>query len=72
MDRLFSEKMYLQQELMEHFDLNQEMTDEEINHYIEEKILLRARKRPLLLEEKQMLKKELFNYFNGKNLDYGQ
>lgn len=63
MDRLFSEKMYLQQELMEHFDLNQEMTDEEINHYIEEKILLRARKRPLLLEEKQMLKKELFNTF---------
>lgn len=63
MDRLFSEKMYLQKELMEHFDLNQEMTDEEINHYIEEKILLRARKRPLLLEEKQMLKKELFNTF---------
>ena len=29
MDKLFSEKMYLQQELMEHFDLNQEMTDEE-------------------------------------------
>lgn len=63
MDRLISEKMYLQKELMEHFDLNQEMTDEEINHYIEEKILLRARKRPLLLEEKQMLKKELFNTF---------
>ncbi|MGN0496978.1 MAG: CpaF family protein [Lachnospiraceae bacterium] len=63
MDRFFSEKMYLQKELMEHFDLNQEMTDEEINHYIEEKILLRARKRPLLLEEKQMLKKELFNTF---------
>lgn len=57
------EKLWLQKELMDHFDLNQELSDEEISDYIEDAIIKRSHEVPLSLEEKRTLKKDLFNTF---------
>lgn len=55
------EKLRLQNELMERFDLNQSLTDTQINEYIEQEILRRSREIYLTITEKQQLRRELFN-----------
>ncbi len=63
MKSLSEEKRYLYEELMDEFSLNQELTDNEINHLIEDAIIRRSREKGYTLEEKQFLKKELFYSF---------
>lgn len=63
MNRLTSEKQYLHRILEEHFDLNQEFTDEEVMEYIETSIMERSREVLFTYEEKKQLKKELYNAF---------
>lgn len=63
MGDIIKEKVWLQQELMDHFDLNQELSDEEISDYIEAAIIRRGHEVHLSLEEKRILKRELFNTF---------
>ncbi len=63
MGDIIKEKVWLQQELMDHFDLNQELSDEEISNYIEDAIIRRGHEVHLSLEEKRILKKDLFNTF---------
>ncbi len=63
MGDIIKEKVWLQQELMDHFDLNQELSDEEISDYIEDAIIRRGHEVHLSLEEKRILKKDLFNTF---------
>lgn len=63
MNRLEKEKQYLHKILEDHFDLNQELTDEEIKEYIENSIIERSREVLFTFEEKKRLKKELFNIF---------
>lgn len=57
------EKQYLHKILEDHFDLNQELTDEEIKEYIENTIIERSKEVLFTFEEKKQLKKELFNIF---------
>ena len=56
MKSLSEEKRYLYEELMDEFSLNQELTDNEINHLIEDAIIRRSREKGYTLEEKQFLK----------------
>ncbi|MBQ4059676.1 MAG: CpaF family protein [Lachnospiraceae bacterium] len=57
------EKEHLQNKLIEQLDYNKQLTDEEIEDIIEEEVLQRGREVYLSVEEKQQLKKELFNSF---------
>lgn len=63
MSRLSDEKQYLHKILEEHFDLELELTDEEVNEYIENSIIERSREVSLTYDEKRQLKKELYNTF---------
>lgn len=63
MNRLTNEKQYLHRILEEHFDLNQEFTDEEVMEYIENSIMERSREVLFTYEEKKQLKKALYNAF---------
>lgn len=63
--KLEEEKIRLQKELMETFNLNQNFSDEEILNRIEESVLQRSKKVYFSLNEKQQLKKELFHSFRA-------
>ncbi len=56
-------KRSLQKELMEQFDLNQNIGDDEIEERIEQVVLNYSQHTYLSITEKQMLKQELFNTF---------
>lgn len=58
---LEQEKEQLQRGLMERFNLSQELEDEEIQKSIEEAVVERSRDIYLSVDEKQQLKRELFN-----------
>ncbi len=58
---LEQEKEQLQRDLMEKFNLSQELEDEEIQKSIEEAVVERSRDIYLSVDEKQQLKRELFN-----------
>ena len=58
-----TEKEHLQKKLLDHLDYNKHLTDEEIEEIIEKEVLQRGREIYLSVEEKQQLKKELFNSF---------
>lgn len=60
-DKLEVVKNRLQKELMEQFDLNQNIGDDEIEERIEQVVLNYSRHTYLSITEKQMLKQELFN-----------
>lgn len=62
-NRFMKEKEHLQNKLIEQLDYNKQLTDEEIEDIIEEEVLQRGREVYLSVEEKQQLKKELFNSF---------
>lgn len=62
-EKWVEEKKELQQELVNKMDYSQQLTDEEIDTLIESTVLERGKKRYLSIEEKQQLKKELFNSF---------
>lgn len=62
-NRFMKEKEILQNKLIEHLDYNKQLTDEEIEEIIEEEVLQRGREVYLSIDEKQQLKKELFNSF---------
>lgn len=62
-NRFMMEKENLQKKLLEHLDYNKHLTDEEIEEIIEREVLQRGREIYLPVEEKQQLKKELFNSF---------
>lgn len=63
MNELSNEKQFLQKRLEEHFDLNQELSDEEIKEYIENSIIERSREVLFTFDNKKQLKKELYNTF---------
>ena len=62
-NRFMTEKEHLQKKLLDHLDYNKHLTDEEIEEIIEKEVLQRGREIYLSVEEKQQLKKELFNSF---------
>lgn len=62
-NRLMKEKDILHNKLVEHLDYNKQLSDEEIETIIEDEILQRGREVYLSVEEKQQLKRELFNSF---------
>lgn len=62
-DRIKQEKADLQRQLTEQLNLSKELTDEEIGEVIEQAVLERGRRIYLTVEEKQLLKRELFNSF---------
>ena len=62
-NRFMKEKEHLQNKLIEQLDYNKQLKDEEIEDIIEEEVLQRGREVYLSVEEKQQLKKELFNSF---------
>lgn len=62
-NRFMKEKEHLQNKLIEQLDYNKQLTDEEIEDIIEDEVLQRGREVYLSVEEKQQLKKELFNSF---------
>lgn len=64
-DKIEKEKEILQKKLMDKLDLQQALSDMEIREIIEQEIFIRAKDVYLSLEEKRMLKKELFNTFRG-------
>lgn len=57
------EKERLQNKLIEKLDYNINLTDDEIAEIIEEEVIMRGRQVYLSVEDKRMLKKELFNAF---------
>ena len=64
-DKIEKEKDILQEKLMDKLDLQQTLSDTEIHQIIEHEIFIRAKDVYLSLEEKRMLKKELFNTLRG-------
>lgn len=62
-EKIEREKIKLQEQLVDKFNLRQNLSDEEIYEMIEEEIFLRAKDIYLSVMEKQILKKELFNTF---------
>lgn len=64
-DKIEKEKDILQKKLMDRLDLQQALSDTEIHEIIEQEIFMRAKDVYLSLEEKRMLKKELFNTLRG-------
>ena len=64
-DKIEKEKDILQKKLMDKLDLQQTLSDTEIHQIIEHEIFIRAKDVYLSLEEKRMLKKELFNTLRG-------
>lgn len=60
---LEEEKTELHQELLDQLNLREDLTDEEIMEMIEDAVLARSQSIYLSVEEKQILKKELFNIF---------
>lgn len=62
-NRLIKEKDILQNKLVEHLDYNKQLSDEEMEAIIEAEVLQRGKEIYLSIEEKQQLKKELFNSF---------
>lgn len=62
-NRFMTEKEHLQKKLLDHLDYNKHLTDEDIEEIIEKEVLQRGREIYLSVEEKQQLKKELFNSF---------
>lgn len=62
-DKLETVKNRLQEELMEQFDLHQNMEDDEIEERIEQTVLHYSQHTYLSIGEKQALKQELFNAF---------
>jgi len=67
-EKIEREKLQLQERLMDKFNIQQNLTDEEIYEIIEEEIFLRAKSTYLSVSEKQTLKKELFNTFRGLDI----
>lgn len=63
MDKLTKEQNEIQNHMLKHFDLNQEVTDSEIINYIEDEIIEKSKQVFLTYEEKKKLKNELFNSF---------
>ncbi|MGN0437369.1 MAG: CpaF family protein [Lachnospiraceae bacterium] len=63
MKELEKEKQYLHNMLEDHFDLNQELGDEEILDHIENTIIMRSKEVFFTFDEKRELKKELYNSF---------
>ncbi len=64
-NKVKKEKDILQKKLMDKLDLQQTLSDTEIYEVIEQEIFVRAKDVYLSLEEKRMLKKELFNTLRG-------
>lgn len=60
-DRLEQEKLNIHNQLLEQMDLSSNLTDQEINKIIEQAVLNRGRAVYFSIEEKRILKKELFN-----------
>lgn len=60
-DRLEQEKLNIHNQLLEQMDLSSNLTDQEINKIIEQAVLNRGRSVYFSIEEKRILKKELFN-----------
>lgn len=62
-DKLEQEKRFLQNELMEQINLNEQISDKEMDEMIEQAIFSRGEKVYLSVSEKRILKRELFNSF---------
>lgn len=67
-DKVEKEKELIQKNLMDKLDLQQNLSNEEIYEIIEKEIFIRAKDIYLSVEEKQMLKKELFHAFRGLDI----
>lgn len=62
-EQLKKEREQLHKRLVQRLDYNRQLTDEEIEEIIEEEVLGRSQSHYLSVEEKILLKKELFNAF---------